>query len=127
MNFPRQVLCALTVAAAAAVFSGCAYRSDLAQGNFVEQETIDKLRLGMTSDQVRYLLGTPMLIDPFDNSRWYYVHFLREGWSDPEIKNLILLFAGNRLLDISEQFHHQGGSALYLRAGKQQSGYRQRR
>lgn len=83
---------------------GCVYRTDLAQGNFVEQEAVDRLRQGMTADQVRFIMGSPMLIDPFDSSRWYYVHFLREGWSDPEIRNLILLFQGNRLIAIEGDF-----------------------
>ena len=77
------------------LLSACAYRPDLAQGNFVEQERIDMLRYGMSAEQVRYILGTPMLVDPFDNSRWYYVHYLREGWDDPQIKNLIVLFSGS--------------------------------
>ncbi len=86
------------------LLSGCAYRADLAQGNFVEQERIDMLRYGMSAEQVRYILGTPMLIDPFDNSRWYYVHYLREGWNEPQIKNLIVLFSGAALIDVSGDF-----------------------
>ena len=45
-----------------------------------------------------------MLVDPFDNSRWYYVHYFREGWDDPQIKNLIVLFNGATLVDISGDF-----------------------
>ncbi len=86
------------------LLSACAYRPDLAQGNFVEQERIDMLRYGMSAEQVRYILGTPMLVDPFDNSRWYYVHYLREGWDDPQIKNLIVLFSGSTLIDVSGDF-----------------------
>ncbi|MCR5085628.1 MAG: outer membrane protein assembly factor BamE [Succinivibrionaceae bacterium] len=90
--------------ASALLAQGCAYRADLAQGNFVEQEAVDSLRYGMSADQVRYVLGSPMLVDPFDSSRWYYVHFLREGWGDPEIKNLVVLFQGSTLVDISGDF-----------------------
>ena len=88
----------------AAITSGCAYRTDLAQGNFVEQEAVDQLRQGMSAAQVQYILGTPMLTDPFDNSRWYYVYFLRKGWDEPEIKNLVVLFQGNTLYDVSGDF-----------------------
>ena len=84
--------------------SGCAYRADLAQGNFVEQDAVSKLHSGMTPEQVRFVLGTPMLIDPFDASRWYYVHYLRRGWSDPEIQNLILLFSNGVLIDMQGDF-----------------------
>lgn len=101
----RKFLLISSLIASLAVFSsGCAYRADLAQGNFVEQENINKLHYGMSAEQVRFILGTPMLVDPFDNSRWYYVHYFREGWDDPQIKNLIVLFNGATLVDISGDF-----------------------
>ncbi len=93
-----------SVALSLALTQGCAYRSDLAQGNYVEEDAINLLTYGMTGDQVRYVLGTPMLVDPFDNSRWYYVHFFRKGWGEPQIKNLVLLFNGNTLVDMSGDF-----------------------
>lgn len=98
---------ALLGAALCAVLAsgGCAYRSDLAQGNFIEQDAVNRLRQGMTPEQVRYILGTPMLIDPFDSTRWYYVHYLREGWSDAKIRNLILQFRGMRLAEIQGDFN----------------------
>lgn len=100
----KLMLCALTGALLATLNTGCAYRADLAQGNFVEQDAVNTLSYGMTPDQVRYIMGTPMLVDPFDSSRWYYVHFLREGWSSPNIKNLVLLFQGGVLVDIQGDF-----------------------
>lgn len=103
ISFKKLVLAA-TLGASLLAMSGCAYRADLAQGNFVEQENVDKLRYGMSAEQVRYILGTPMLVDPFDNSRWYYVHYLRQGWHDPDIKNLIVLFSGSTLIDMSGDF-----------------------
>lgn len=109
----KNKLCRLLVStfcvATLAFSQGCAYRSDLAQGNFVEQEAVNKLSYGMSSEQVRYILGTPMLVDPFDNSRWYYVHFLRQGWSDPHIQNLVLLFNGNTLIDVTGDFKKPAG------------------
>ncbi|MDY6321654.1 MAG: outer membrane protein assembly factor BamE [Succinivibrio sp.] len=104
MKFPYFRAAAGAALLAAFFLSGCAYRSDLAQGNFVEQSAVDKLRVGMTPEQVRFILGTPMLIDPFDSSRWYYVHYLRQGWSDPKIENLILLFQGGTLAAMQGDF-----------------------
>ncbi len=104
MSFKKTVMTCAAGLLLASLFSGCAYRSDLAQGNFVEQDAVNQLTYGMTQEQVRFVMGTPMLIDPFDSSRWYYVHFLREGWSDPEIKNMVLLFSGKVLVDISGDF-----------------------
>lgn len=48
------------------------YRIDIQQGNFVSKEMISQLREGMTMDQVRFVLGTPMLSDIFHAERWYY-------------------------------------------------------
>lgn len=104
MKFSRVLMTAVAALTIAGLSGGCAYRADLAQGNFVEQSAVDKLRVGMTPVQVRFILGTPMLIDPFDSSRWYYVHYLRKGWSDPEIENLILLFQNGVLIDMQGDF-----------------------
>lgn len=103
MQFKRLALAAM-LTAGIITLNGCAFRADLAQGNFVEQERVDMLRYGMSAEQVRYILGTPMLVDPFDNSRWYYVHYLREGWGDPQIRNLVVLFSGSTLIDVSGDF-----------------------
>ena len=85
--------------------NACAYRADLPQGNFTEQKDVYKLHKGMTMEQVQYVLGTPMLLDDLDNKKWYYINYLRQGWSDPTIMRLIVSFDNNqRLLDISGDF-----------------------
>ena len=50
------------------------HKVDIQQGNIVDQEMIDKLRLGMTKSQVRYVLGTPLVVDTFNQSRWDYFY-----------------------------------------------------
>lgn len=72
--------------------TGCAYRADLMQGNFYEQKDIDKLRIGMSPEQVRYIFGTPMLTNPFETNKWYYIKSVRKGWSAPEQKTIIIIF-----------------------------------
>ena len=59
--------------------SGCVYQAALSQGNLLKQEDIDQVEVGMTRNQVRFLLGTPMIDDPFHEDRWDYVYFLRIG------------------------------------------------
>ena len=54
---------------AAGALSGCVYRMDIQQGNYLEGKTVDQLQVGMTRAQVRYLLGTPMAPDLFDKDR----------------------------------------------------------
>ncbi|MGN0915678.1 MAG: outer membrane protein assembly factor BamE [Succinivibrio sp.] len=96
------VLCAAPLFAS--MLSSCAYRADLVQGNYVEQDLVNELSYGMTSEQVRYVLGTPMLIDPYDESKWYYIKFTREGWSDPEISKLVLVFSNQKLVDMTGDY-----------------------
>ena len=60
--------------------------------------------LTTSAEQVRFVLGTPMLIDPYDKSRWYYVCFKREGWSSPTVQKLVLLFNGDTLVDMSGDY-----------------------
>ena len=69
-----------------ALLSGCVaeryfleYRVNVQQGNVVEQKQIVQLRPGMTRDQVRYVLGTPLLQDPFHANRWDYVYRYEDG------------------------------------------------
>ena len=59
--------------------SGCVYRIDIQQGNFLEDKDLDRVSVGMTRAQVRSLLGTPMVADPFKTSRWDYVYYLKRG------------------------------------------------
>lgn len=61
--------------------SGCSWvkfpgvhKVDVQQGNIVDQEMIDKLRPGMTKSQVRFVLGTPLVVDTFNQSRWDYFY-----------------------------------------------------
>lgn len=56
------------------------YKIDIQQGNFVTQEMIAKLQPGMSRSQVRFALGTPLIVDPFRNDRWDYVyHYYKQG------------------------------------------------
>jgi outer membrane protein assembly factor BamE len=64
---------------ALALSSGCVYRANIAQGNLIKEEDIAQLEIGMTKNQVRFLLGTPMLDDPFHVDRWDYVYYLKIG------------------------------------------------
>mgnify|MGYP000846963211 FL=1 len=50
------------------------HKVDVQQGNIVDQEMIDKLRQGMTKSQVRFVLGTPLVVDTFNQSRWDYYY-----------------------------------------------------
>jgi outer membrane protein assembly factor BamE len=65
------VIFALLLATAAA---GCVYRPDIQQGNLLTLSDVEQVTVGMSRSQVRYLLGTPMVSDPFAPQRWDYVY-----------------------------------------------------
>ena len=79
MKLFRRVLLGMTLGALA---SGCVYRINIQQGNFLDQAAVDQVKPGMTRSQIRYLLGTPMVADPFAKDRWDYIYYLkRTSWN----------------------------------------------
>lgn len=59
--------------------SGCVYRINIQQGNYLDQAAVEQVKAGMTRSQVRYLLGTPMVADIFGKDRWDYIYYLKKG------------------------------------------------
>ena len=55
--------------------SGCVYKMNIQQGNYLVADSVSQLKEGMTRSQVRFLLGTPMVPDAFDDDRWDYYYF----------------------------------------------------
>jgi len=81
-----------------AASSGCVYRLNIAQGNLVEQEDLDQVELGMTRNQVRFLLGTPMIDDPFHKARWDYIYFIKIGREDATFKRWVSIVFDNEVV-----------------------------
>jgi outer membrane protein assembly factor BamE len=78
-----------------------AYRPDVTQGNVVTKEMAEQLRPGMTRDQVRFLLGTPLLTSDFHRARWDYVYYLKRGKGDEtQFRRVTLWFEDNRVARI---------------------------
>jgi outer membrane protein assembly factor BamE len=73
------------------------YRPDVQQGNIVTKDMVEQLRPGMTRDQVRFLLGTPMLTDIFHQDRWDYTYYLRRKSGETQIRKLFIVFAEGKL------------------------------
>ncbi|WP_291990510.1 outer membrane protein assembly factor BamE [Candidatus Accumulibacter sp. ACC007] len=83
MIFPRfattvLVLCALSACSEVPRIIS-EYRIDVQQGNVLTQEMVSQLRPGLTKDQVRFILGTPVLVDMFHANRWDYFYWLKKG------------------------------------------------
>lgn len=80
------------------------YRIDVQQGNVLEKEAIGQLKYGMSQQQVKYLLGTPIIMATFNPNRWDYVYRLQPGHDKAEQKHLTLLFDQNQLIQASGDF-----------------------
>jgi len=61
------------------------YRIEIQQGNFVTQEMVAQLKPGLTRDQVRFVMGTPLVSDIFHEERWDYV-FVRQRANSPDVE-----------------------------------------
>lgn len=99
----KIILLSLTLA----VCSGCVshlrpYKMDIRQGNFVTPEMRDKLKLGMTKQQVRYVMGTPLLSDAFHGNRWDYAYSLAKHGEVVEKQAMTLYFEGDSLARIDD-------------------------
>jgi outer membrane protein assembly factor BamE len=91
----------LTLISLFPVLSACTtYKTDIRQGNFVTPDMREKLKLSMTKQQVRYVLGTPMVNDAFHGNRWDYVYRLEHGGKMTENQNMTLYFEGDKLARI---------------------------
>ncbi|MDV7105251.1 outer membrane protein assembly factor BamE [Vibrio sp. TH_r3] len=84
---------ALTLLTGCSLAEKLVYRIDINQGNYVEQDSVDKLKFGMTKEQVRYVLGSPMLVENGYPNTWYYIYHHKEGHNDPIQKNLFIKFS----------------------------------
>lgn len=82
----------------------CVYRMAIQQGNFLEPRLVDKLEIGMTRAQVRYLLGTPMVPATFDADRWDYVYYLRKGRVHaPVHRRLTVFFEADKVARVEKE------------------------
>jgi outer membrane protein assembly factor BamE len=89
---------ALGLVASSTLLSGCVYRMNIQQGNYLEGRTVDALQVGMTRSQVRYLLGTPMVPDAFDKERWDYLYYFKKGrLKRPQERHLIVWFKEDKV------------------------------
>ncbi|MCB1960343.1 MAG: outer membrane protein assembly factor BamE [Rhodocyclaceae bacterium] len=76
------------------------YRIDVRQGNYVTQEMVSQLKKGMSRDQVRYALGTPVLNDVFHADRWDYVYRFTAGHEEAEQRVLTVYFDNDQLVRV---------------------------
>ena len=74
------------------------YKIDIQQGNYVTQEMVGKLKPGMTKSQVRFALGTPLIVDPFHPDRWDYVYVMQKRGRFVEERRIVAVFKDDTLV-----------------------------
>ena len=108
----RQSRLVLAAAAVLALLAGCGtvdgasrrfaeaitpYRIEIVQGNFVSREQVEALQKGMSPDQVRQILGTPLVTSLFHGERWDYIFSLRRKGVEPQQRRLTVFFENEAL------------------------------
>lgn len=100
-----------TIPLAGALLTGCnynwipfTYRQDIHQGNVISQEMVDQLKPGMSPRQVAYVMGTPLLVDPFHDERWDYLYSNQPGNEVRVQKNVTLIFKRDQLVQLQGDF-----------------------
>lgn len=102
---PQSIRLAL-LGCVVAIATGCGliYKTDINQGNLLDERTVEQLEIGMTKRQVQVLMGTPSIQSPFHQSRWDYTASISRRGGAPEIRTLTLTFDGDRLASIDGDF-----------------------
>ena len=98
------ILSILCINLAACTFPPRLYRMDVRQGNYITPEMINKLKVGMSKEQVLSLLGTPTLTHFFKEERWDYYYYLKPGNGRPiSEKCLSIFFKGEKVQRFSRE------------------------
>lgn len=104
----QKLLIPLFFLANSLLLSGCTnwefpwvYRIDVDQGNIITQEKVNQLKPGMSREQVRFVMGSPLLADTFNENRWDYVYTLRDGEGKNTEQRLTVIFVNDQLARLS--------------------------
>jgi len=117
LRLPALVMVALLVAACASsdgerrfrLLPGV-FKFPIQQGNIVTQEMIDRLQPGMTRAQVRFVMGTPLIADTFDQNRWDYLYDLTQPSGKKLREHVTIHFDGDHLVGISGDYLPSGAA-----------------
>ena len=109
----------MLLAAAAFALAGCssfttwldAYTIDIQQGNYMSQDMVSQLKLGMSKEQVRFVLGTPLLTDIFHADRWDYVYYHKAPGGKAQRRELAVFFKDGKLVQVMRDIDTAGSDA----------------
>lgn len=99
-----QILRLFLVAIMAFTLSGCVHYMTIEQGIELQQSQVNQLQAGMTEDQVKYILGTPNLVDPYHPDTWYYIYTNQPSHDDMTEQKLIVYFKNDKLTKATGDF-----------------------
>lgn len=109
--YRTRLIIGLSLILSTVTLSGCSgigfpgvYLVNIDQGNIVDQDMVDQLKPEMTRRQVRFLLGTPLVEDTFNNDRWDYLRVLRRGDDTLLRRKLTVVFEDDVLVDVVGDF-----------------------
>ncbi|MGH8474453.1 MAG: outer membrane protein assembly factor BamE [Methylococcales bacterium] len=92
------------VSVASFILTSCIYHIDVEQGNIVTPDMVDLLEPNMNKRQVRYVLGSPLVVDVFHPDRWDYIYSREPGGETREQKRITVLFENDRLVGLQGDF-----------------------
>jgi len=101
VNKKNRVLGTVCLVSLLVLLNACIYKIDVQQGNIVTQEMLDQLRPGMTKQQVRFIMGTPLLQSVFNQQRWDYYYSFKPGYGELEKRRITLAFEGDNLQSVA--------------------------
>lgn len=116
MHFTARIICCLAMIV---LLTGCSgvsmpdfsmpklpnvYKFDIQQGNVITQDMIDQLRPGMTKSQVRFVMGTPLISDTFNEDRWDYYYSLSPSNGEEVRERMAIFFENDQLVGFRGDF-----------------------
>ena len=102
MQNSTRIIRSFTLASLLTVLVGCSFpgvhKIDIQQGNVITQDMVDQLRPGMTTRQVRFIMGTPLITDTFHRNRWDYLYSIQIAGGTRQQERISLIFDDNQQL-----------------------------
>jgi outer membrane protein assembly factor BamE len=106
-----RTLASISVIIGAVALNACSwfqfpgvYKLTIQQGNIITQEMVDQLKPGMTKRQVNFVLGTPLIMDSFEQDRWDYYYSLRNSEGETTTERLTVFFQNDQLTQLVGDF-----------------------
>jgi len=110
MSKIKTIITGCAIALTLSTLSACSswvFRIDVPQGNFLDEQDVEKLRIGMTKEQVIFVLGNPVLRDSFNKDTFYYVYEMKRGMKsrgEDFRKDLIISFNDDKVSEVTGDF-----------------------